>query len=465
MEIYDNFQLIIDDEKMSATLHYRGPPIDTLHKENILPILREKNIIFGIQEEKIESLFYTIKNSKENILHIKEVIARGILPEKSIDGSYTLLISLEPKIPLLPDGKIDHKNIEYYKIVHPNDKIVILRKPYKGKNGINIHGEEVPSRDPAPIPIKIGKNIELMSLENGNLLGIAKIYGILTLENNTIDIMPELIIPEDASLEKGNLKFKNNIHIKGNVLRGLEIFCEGDLNVEEIIESGHLRILGNIFSKGINTGNMGTILCKKNIKTNFIENTHIVCEGDIIVNNSIMNSNIISHNSILMKNPKSTIIGGKIMFFYQLECGIIGNSSFIETEIYAGYHYNHKNILTTLLTEFKKIEKDILELSNELNYYTKLLKDKHHLSEKTIKNIKQKIEVFKKLKETYTKKKKAIEYLKLNCFNHKEIIIQIYTTLYPGVCFYLFDKKFPIEKIIHSPKIKIDISNKILTFL
>lgn len=464
MDIKDNFQILIDENKLNAYLIYRGAPNDTIHEETIYSLLRNSNIKFGLKKETISKILKQIKQSKERFLKIKENIAQGIPPESSKDGNFKLLISLEPKIPITSEGKIDHKNIEYYKIVNPHQNLILLYPPYKGKNGINVYGEEIPSRNPKPIPIKTGKNIELIQQEDGTILGRAHIYGVIQFDGETLEINPELIIQEDASIEKGNLKFKNHIIIKGNILRGLEIQCGGNLIVEGNIESGFLKVLGDIKAKGINTGHTGTILCNRNIEATFIENTKILCEKNLIIQNSIINSEITTHDSIYLTSHKSKIIGGKIVFFNTLECGIIGNPSQVQTDIYIGYHFHNQQILNTLIEEYKKIEKEITVLFDELMYYKNLLKNKHHFSESTKKTILLKINNFQKLKTIYLKKKHHIQYLKEHIHNPNPGI-EIHHTIYPGVIFHFKGKKFPIEKVIEHPKIKIDPKEYHLVFL
>lgn len=441
------FELHITEDKLLCYLIYHGKPYDTLHQEQIFYLLNEKKIVFGIQKEKILEILQTIKTSKE-FLKIKEIIAKGIPAEESRDGSYKLLISLEPIIPQKSDGSIDYKNIEYYKIVPPKKEILVLYPPYKGKEGINLYGEKIPPREPHPIPIKTGKNIELLQQNDGSILGISKIYGVLQIQDNTIDIFPELIIDDDASIEKGNLKFKNNIRIKKNLLRGLEVFCEKDLYVQGNIESGMLRILGNIFCEGgINTANSGTILCNKTLYANFIENTSIICQENIVVKKSILNSEIVCHGSISILSEKGSLIGGKTIFFESLQCKIFGNNSFLKTEIFVGYHHNNKHILKILLEEFKKIEKELHQLQEELNYYKKLIENRRIFTENQKRMIQLKIQQFQKIKEIFIKKKNTIQYLKNHSYQNKPIQLTP-EIIYPGVCFYYFEKKFPINETL-----------------
>lgn len=454
-----------ENEKLELFFIYRGSPLYSLNEENIYFLLREKGIHFGIQKEKIKEILEKIKNTKENIVNIKELIAKGVPPEKSIDGSYELLISLEPKIPINSEGKVDHKNIEYYKIVHPKQKIVLLNPPYKGKPGINIYGEEIPSREPKPIPIQIGENIEIISQSGRTLLGISKIYGVITFKDNILNVSPDLIIEEDASIEKGNLKFNSNIIIKKNILRGLFVFCGKNLFVEENMESGFIRVLGNLFVKrGINTANQGRIICKGDVTAEFIENTNLYCEGKIKVKNSILNSNIVCMDSITLETSKSILIGGNITFYRELEVGTIGNESQITTNIYVGYHYNYQKLLETFLEEFKKIEEETLKLSNELKEYQRKIENKIFIPESIKKQIPYKIEIFNKYKETYLKKKQVIEHLKKNIYNPERIEVKIYHQIYPGVVFHYYEKKFPILSLIVGKKLIFDPIEKIIHF-
>lgn len=464
-QIEEEIKIIEDEKHLQLFLQYRGNPLPSLHEENIYSLLRQKGIKFGILKEKIKEVLEILKNSKEKPINIKELVAKGLPPEESKDGSFELLISLEPKIPKTADGKVDHKNIEYYKIVQPKQKIVTLKPPYKGKSGINLYGEEIPSKEPKPIPIKIGENIELIEEQEGTLIGISKIYGVITFKNNYLDINPNLIIEEDASIEKGNLKFNNNIIIKKNILRGLAIFCGKDLIVEENIESGFIRVLGNIYVKrGINTANQGTILCKGDVNVEFIENTNLHCEGNIRVKNSILNSNIVCFHSIIIENPNSTLIGGNTTFFEYLEVGNLGNESQLVTNLYVGYHYNHQKLLETLLEEFKKIEEETLKLSNELKEFQKKIQNKMFIPENIKKQIPQKIEIYNKYKEIYLKKKEVIEHLKKNIYNSNPVEIKIHNKIHAGVVFHYYDKKFPILSLISKKSLLFDPKERIIHF-
>lgn len=464
-QIEEEIRIIEDENHLQLFLHYRGNPLPSLHEENIYSLLRQKGIKYGILKEKIKEVLEILKNPKEKPINIKELVAKGLPPEESKDGSFELLISLEPKIPKTADGKVDHKNIEYYKIVQPKQKIVILKPPYKGKSGINLYGEEIPSKEPKPIPIKTGENIELIEEQNGTISGISKIYGLITFKDNYLDISPNLIIEEDASIEKGNLKFNNNIIIKKNVLRGLSIFCGNDLIVEENIESGFIRVLGNIYVKrGINTADQGIILCKGDVNVEFIENTNLHCEGNIRVKNSILNSNIVCFNSIILENPNSTLIGGNTTFFEHLEAGNLGNESQLVTNLYVGYHYNQQKLLETMLEEFKKIEEETLKLSNELKELQKKIQNKMFIPENIKKQIPQKVEIFNKYKEIYLKKKEVIEHLKKNIHNPNLIEIKIHNKIHPGVVFYYYDKKFPVLSLISKKNLLFDPKEKIIHF-
>jgi uncharacterized protein (DUF342 family) len=209
-----------------------------------------------------------------------------------------------------------------------------------------------------------------------------------------------------------------------------------------------LRILGNNFCEGgINTANSGTILCNKTLYANFIENTSIICQENIIVKKSILNSEIVCHGSISILSEKGSLIGGKTIFFESLQCKIFGNNSFLKTEIFVGYHHNNKHILKILLEEFKKIEKELHQLQEELNYYKKLIENRRIFTENQKRMIQLKIQQFQKIKEIFIKKKNAIQYLKNHSYQNKPIQLTP-EIIYPGVCFYYFEKKFPIKETL-----------------
>ncbi len=461
----DDIQIKVDEDKMKVKIIYRGPPILTIHEENIYALLREKNIKYGIKKEKIYEVLEKIKNKHEDIIKIEETIVEGKPPEPSRDGYYQLFIDPSPTIPILEDGKVDHKNIVFYKIVEPKTRILLLVPPYKGKKGINIYAEEVDSSNPEPVKIQTGENIELIQKEDQKVLGISKIYGVLELKENKIDIKPDLIIDEDASIEKGNIRFRNNIIIKKNVLRGLSIYGEKDLIVEQNLESGFIKISGNISVRGgINTNLQGTIICGKDLKADFIENTNIISKGNIIAGRYILNSNIVSFRNIILESSKSKIIGGKIVFYENLICASLGNPNFLTTEIYVGYSYHIEKTIQNLHEEYKNLHKELLKLLDELKSYQAKLKRKVAILQTDKKIIYYKLEQYNKLKQNLLKKEELIKTLKDQIFNKHKIIIHIPNETYPGVIFHYYNKKFPINDTLFNKKFIFDPLQKTMQY-
>lgn len=110
--------------------------------EEIVEFLREKQIVYGIQEEEIELMLLQKK-------YLEEVcVARGDSAVPGKDGEFEFFIEVQrerhPKI--REDGSVDYSDYDAVTVVKKNQLLVRYHPATAGTGGTNVKGLELPGK-------------------------------------------------------------------------------------------------------------------------------------------------------------------------------------------------------------------------------------------------------------------------------------------------------------------------------
>ena len=205
------------------------------------------------------------------------------------------------------DENVDLREIQNSGILEPGDVIAELR--YKdGHSGKNVFGVEVFARvEDSKKKLRVGKNVELD--DKGR--AVSKIHGMPLVIDSRVDCNPVFVHNGNINLSSGNLDFEGSAEIKGNIESGAVVNVSENLVVGGTIGTSTIRCQGNLTVKGgIVCADGGRIEVGGRLTADFIENSQIIVKGDLIVNQSIVNSNVIVGGKLQIKTPRSGIIGG-----------------------------------------------------------------------------------------------------------------------------------------------------------
>jgi len=440
-------RLSLENGNLQAVATYQGGPDPSFSEATILQLLADQGVKYGIINEAIDRLTAQIRTMKDR-QKLQAVVAQGMFPGESIDGRAEFFITDEPEIKVREDGRTDFRNIRRYKTVAKGQLIARVHPPVRGKDGINVFGEVVDAREPAPAPVKPGDHLQSQQGEAGSIEYLAAIEGIFKHEGETFFVSPELIIEGSAGLETGNLSYNLSIIIRGNIDRGTEILAGKDLTVEGLVETGFLRVAGNItVAGGINSGGKGHILCGGDLSADFIENSHVICDGSIHLRRSILASTVISHGTIDLSEPDSSVIaGGEILHFSDLKVSRIGNQNEIRTIFYPGLHYHNQQIYHTLRDEIQELEKTIVALAEYLRKFKEKLTrlTAARISDDLKREAKERVQQYHKVREAIEKKKALFSTVQNSRRNSAPVKIFVKDAILPGTEFHF---KGGIEKI------------------
>lgn len=396
INIDESLDVNITKDKMVAEVTFCAPfrKGTLLTKEQILDYINSLNITFGIVLEGIEDF---IQNRDYSKIY---VVAQGIYPEESKDGYLNYFIdtskkSTKPKV--LEDGTLDYKTLNVFRSIKKDNPIIKREPPFKGKEGMDIYGNVIPSKEPKEAPeLPNGKNTYVSEDQTTLMAGIS---GCIVLKEKSIDIVPTLEIESDVDNSTGNIDFVGSVVIKGNVLSGFSVIAQGSVEVQGSVESADIISGGSIYvAKGVQGGGKAKIVAAENITLKFVENATVIAERDIS-SNSIIHTDIFCNGNVTVMGKKGLITGGKSIIAGDLLAKNIGSVMSNHTEITIGVNYKILNkyeetlkVIDSLTIRFNELEKIIEKLTKvDIEY---LPPDKRALLEKTVK---EKLGIKKKL--------------------------------------------------------------------
>lgn len=427
--IPSKIEVVVSEDKMKAYIEMTEPKGMNLPKiDEIKEKLKQEGIIYGIREELI---FEALKSKKFNI---EIIVAEG---KKAIDGENAkikyYIKSIEKKNNLKPmmleNGKVDFKNLDIIENVEAGAILAEKIPPQKGVEGINVYGEKISAKEGKEINLVKGKNTSIT--EDGKKI-ISNISGMVSYKEKKIDVLNTFVV-DNVGIGTGNIDFVGNVIVKGDIMPDYQIKATGNVEVKgnvekaEIISEGDVIIRGSFFGKGV-----GKIKSLGDVILNFAEAIIIETEGNVIVNEAIMNSKVFCEKKITVIDRKGVIIGGEIKAAEGIEAINIGSHHALKTDIEVGSN-------PKILEELKKMEEDNEETTKKMQQIEKnitllsklkssgqLGDDKKELFEQLIKakfSMTKHINDLKEKIEEYNEKSQGV----------KTSTVDIHGVCYPGI--------------------------------
>lgn len=428
-------QVKISYDEMSAyvTLPMRNVG-DEYTVGEVMDALSENRVTYGIKQDKILEMISQRTYGREIL------VAEGRPVVNGTDASFEFNFDTDlHKRPLVREnGTVDYWSIHAIEVVKEGQVIATYIDPVDGTNGMSVRGKEIIARKGRPLPPLTGKGFER---SEDNRTYTATVSGKIEKNKNRITILPVYEVNGDADVNVGNIDFRGDVIIHGNVCSGEKIKCSGSLTIDGVSEGCTMEAGKDIILRGGVVGAEKTrILAKGNIMAKFIEYAHVEAEG-FIEADSAMNSEIISYDKLYFHGNPGSVVGGNVFGCAGVEADCLGNSTEIKTEVGAGIHRKmreRKFKLEESIQESKDTIEDLEERLREFEEYAA----QHNIDvtddERRIGILKKRIERQAKLYEDM----EALASLEQIKDRAKDAIIKVNKTVYPEVNISIDDINF-----------------------
>ncbi len=317
-----------------------------------------------------------LKDICENRLYNQEIlVAQGIAPVDGVDGFYEYMFqaSADKKPIIKPNGSVDYWSVNNIQSVGAGDVIAKYTHAVQGTDGKGVKGNTVFCKRGKEQPLLKGKGF---IRNEDDTIYTSEIDGKIEMQGDRVVILAIHEMSGDADITSGNIDFRGDVVIHGNVESGIVIKASGSITIDGTVEACTL-IAGKdiILRGGMLGGNKASVKTKGSVYAKFFENTQIEAEG-IIQADVLMNCNVDCKQRIILKGHRASIIGGEIHAIQGVETFNIGNDAETKTYIYAGAEEGMHSRALQLEKKIAETRQELKKIERGLEQFDLLQKEK-----------------------------------------------------------------------------------------
>lgn len=321
----------ISYDEMEAYLLLPSPltPDEEYEFDDIMDKVCAAGVKIGINETKISAMI------NERYFDRECMIAKGIDAVNGVDAYFDFNFDTNfNKVPSRrEDGTVDYWSIHSVELVEEGQVIATYHDPVDGSNGMTVKGKLLIAKRGRPLPPLTGKGFDRSA---DNKTYTSTMNGKIEMKNNRILISDVHEVHGDVGLKTGNIDFRGDVIIHGNVPTGAVIRATGSVTIDGTVEGALIDAHKDVIIRGGMLGSgRGTIITKGNLIAKFLEFTKVKAHGSVTTD-SLINCNITSYDKVFLKGKHASIVGGTVYAATGVEAFNFGNEYGVKTEIYAG---------------------------------------------------------------------------------------------------------------------------------
>lgn len=343
----------ISRNDMEAFLQVPFPEEDTEYTIGYLKsILEQQGVRYGVIDSSLRKII------NDEIYNEPVLVASGVPAVDGIDGYYDYKFKhrIDNKPQVQADGSVDYWSVNSIQSVAEGDVIAIYRPPVQGTDGMGVRGNAILAKRGKDQPILKGKGFERS--EDG-LTYTASLTGKIEMQGDRIMILAIHELSGDADISTGNIDFRGDVVIHGNVENGITINATGSITIDGTVEACTLKAGKDIIlRRGMLGGHKALVKTKGNVYAKFFESTTIEAEG-MIQADVLMNCEVDCKGKIVLTGRRASIIGGEVHALEGIEVVSLGNDAETKTYIYVGADPN-------MQTRIAMLERKIADTKDEL---------------------------------------------------------------------------------------------------
>ncbi len=206
--------------------------------------LRERGITFGLDREEISRA----AAAADGVLR---VVARGQAVQEGSSGFVEYLFDRKPvEIVYEEDEKADYWERFVLPSVKPGDALAVVHPPVPGIPGTRVTGETILPRPVQEAVLRVKDGVQVS--EDGQR-AVASIEGRPVIEGRHephLRVIRLMVHPGDVDMRSGNLRFRGDLLVLGNVNEGMEVSAHGDITVVGSISGAKVTAGGKVICRG-----------------------------------------------------------------------------------------------------------------------------------------------------------------------------------------------------------------------
>lgn len=309
--------------------------------------MKKQGILFGILEKNIHDAVDTANRTHTGQNGI--LAAQGKPPVPGDKGKIEYMFEEKPEeceFHVLPDGRVDYRKTKVIVMTEQDRLLARIIDPQNGIEGKNVYGETVSAASGAPIRLAMGRGVRVS--ESGKEY-YAVTDGCIISNGSLLEVVPVYVVNGDVDFSTGNIQFNGTVLINGTVRDGFEVKAEGDIIVNNIVESARLEAGRDIIIKGgVQGKGKGLICAGRDLRVGYAQNARLEAQGNIYIANYAINSCIFTSRFLIMNQQRGAIMGGEAYALKGIDAMTLGSENGIKSYVDVGTDYLIRRRITEI---------------------------------------------------------------------------------------------------------------------
>lgn len=369
-----NIEVRIAHDKMTVNMDCEAGYGDGKHltTEVVMEEINKQGIVHGIQMGNIKKAIADAE--KLSVPQKNIVIAEGTPHISGMDSAIEYHFNKEEEkqtFKILPDGRIDYKGSANITIAKKGELLAEIKGAGTGINGVDVVGEVLLADKGKQAHLVAGNGVKVS--DDGQSF-YADIKGCVVLNYPVLEVLELYEVQGDVDYSTGSIDFSGNVIINGTVHEGFEVKADGDIIIQNCVESARIiagrdvRISGGILGHG-----KGVISAGRDVYAEYAQNGKIEAQGTVYLNDFAVNSTI-SCNYLNMLKKHGSVVGGEIIAQRGIDIINLGSQSGTKTYVSAGTDFLVRTKIKELDDAIKFFNENLKKIDNTLKPILKRMK-------------------------------------------------------------------------------------------
>jgi len=306
-------------------------------RSELLPAITAGGVVHGLRMDLVDLAWEEL--AERGTLPSPALIAEGTAAVPGRDASMEFLVDPYKAVGELDavGSSIDFRERHMIKNVTAGQVVATWTPESDGTAGLGVDGVELPAPRGERVVFTAGQNVTARELDDGRIEFESEIDGMFILSSSKLDVVDLLEVQGDVDYETGNIDAHGSVLVRGSVLSGFRVSARGDVSVQghvddAVIEAGRSVEVG----QGIHGSEHGWISAGSHVRTRFAQNARILCEGDVEIRDSDLNSVIECRGRLLATEARGILRGGCYTAFKGVKANEIGSALGVPTVVAVG---------------------------------------------------------------------------------------------------------------------------------
>lgn len=283
---------------------------------------------------------------------------------------------IEERLGIFINSK-EKTNASAYREVKKNDVLaIVFIKRSEAAQEIVEQSTTPLSPDQLPSFFEIGEGITRVMKDNSTCIYVALEAGLVRFSPDSLThLQDKPIIKEDIGAQTGNIVFSGDLTCQEHVKSTSKLEIGGNLVIAKTVED-HVKIncKGNLEIGWGANGKNSLIYCQKNCNIGYLENSLLICDGDVEIKTHAMMARIYSRSHVkvqgvgITSKNRGAVVGGIINALESIHLKSAGADG-CETKLIVGVDLR----VETQISEAKKLhaemEREVLISQQEIETF------------------------------------------------------------------------------------------------